>query len=511
MPNATLPISDLHWTVDRPVILGIVRDILEITQISNKTPVNFFGIDAKNFQQGSTLQSSGLGENRWPYDERVMIEIDEDYQRDTIVSTPVQREEYQPFFLDAALGVSIRPVYSMSKVSVNFKYRAADKNQANMWRNMMRVRTSMMRDINLHEVGYSYRIPDAFLGIVEEIHTLREKVAGYDEDLNDYYTARLLPNVGIVSNLSGDEGVWAVSERQIRIQGYCDFEGAPDKGDREDDHDNWAVGFTYVFTYMKPVACNMRYPIMVHNQMIGEDYLPPVPAYRLENQRTRYSLSGYAYSYFETDRRMLSAMGETGLVIPSFDDFVPNLVLPTTVAVFTALINITADDRCSLLNLKELGEYQLNSDVLNFMLGSERIFLNKDFQSILMLSLYQGSDLMKSETLSVDTLGNVRAAMDLDLRKTYHVRLSLVTDPGYLPMRALTRLQNNPSTSVQIVNAISAALDGIQGARDDVGRTQLSDSDIELLCGKTLAANYQRGADIHFISSLYAKTEGLPL
>lgn len=508
MPNASLPISNLHWTVDRPVILSVIRDLFDITQLSHQTPINFYGIDAKAAQQGSIVNA--VADNKWPYDERVSIEVEEDYHPETLLTTPVSRIEHQPFFLDEALQISIKPVYAMCKATVSIKYRAKDKNQAVMWRNQMRTKAVMMRDLNLHEIEYSYHIPEAFLAVLEHLHELRENVAGYGQDLNDYFTSNCTPNVGVVSNLSGEQLAWGVEERQVRVQGYFDFEGSPDKGDREEDHDNWAISMSYIFTYQKPISCFMKYPLMIHNQMVGDKYRPEEPLYRLEDQQLRYSVSGGAYAYFESGQRMLRYKGHEGISLPSFDEFSPSNVLHSTVKVLTAIVGITETDRRSLFNLSELGDYSLDPQVIDFLKNSEYPFLGADFRSIFTLSLYRDEEMMQGGSLVVDKDLNVSATRDLDLRKTYHVRLGLVTDHDYLKIVAITRLQNNADVAMRLVDAINASIRGFSGSRPDINKNTLSPSSVKLLTGKTLPADYMRNSDVHFIRSLFTTTSFIP-
>jgi hypothetical protein len=511
MPKVMLPTSNLNWSVDRPVITGIVRDIMEITHISSQTPINYFGIDGKASQQNSTMDSGNpVGENRWPYDERVIIEVQEDYNLETILSTPVGRPEYRPFFSDAALGVMMRPAYSMSKVAITFKYRTRDKNEATKWRNEMRMRASMMRDINLHEIDYHFTIPKAFLNIVAEIHRLRESQGGYGESLSEYFTGHLTTNCSLISNMSGSVTEWAVKEHQVRVQGYYDFEGAPEKGDREEEHDNWGIGFTYNFTYQKPVACYMDYPLVVHNQLLDQKYRPDEKDYKLDDQQLSYSLSGLAYAYFESDNRILRSKSYEGVNIPVFDEFVPSSVLPSTVKVFTALAAVTPSDLRNLFNLSDLGDFNLDPVILNF-LKTEYMHLGKDFKSIFSLSLYSGHELMESGSLSVDANLNVQATFDLDLRKVYHVRMGLVTDFRYLVLDVIRRLQNSPEVGLKVMGAINASIRGFNGSRKDVSKNMLSETAVTLITGKTLPADYMRNANIHFITSFYTKTNFLGL
>jgi len=495
MPNIVLPIEDIQDSIERPVIFDIIRQVMEITRISHETKINFLGDEGKAAQKNSTITKDLLTENTWNYDERVTIEVDEDYSRDRLINTYIQQPETAFIFEDKDLPVFIKPVYSKSEVKITIKYKTRDKNQANRWRNDIRTRTAMMRDINLHEINYHYHLQEEFIYILKEIHRLRENVAGYGDEWDDYFIDRLTNKASVVTNVSGQQAIWAVSEKQIRVQGYFDFEGAPEKGDKEGEHDNWGMGVVYTFNYDKPIECNMYYPLMIHNQLVSDKFRDTVMPYKLENQNRAYTLSGRAFAEFESDNVVLSTYSNDGICIPSFDDFMPNFVLPSTIRVFTALSSITENDRKSLFNLHDLGDFSLSPVILDFLTKSEYPYLGKDYQSIFSLSLYRETALASDGNLVVDSNLNVSSVNDLALRKSHRVRLGLVTDMTSLTMDALSRIRANPAVAKVLIDAINAGISN-RGGQSDIGKNRLSVADIVMLTGSMDYANIADSIDI---------------
>ena len=480
VPNLTLPINDVQYSVERPIIFDIVRQLLDITQISHKTPIMFYGDENKAAQKNSALAKDKLAENYWPFNEKVYIEVEEDYEKDRILSTAVRRPENLFVFKDESLGVSIKPVYSSSDVSIQFKYRASDKNQAARWRNEMRTRVSMMRDINLHELVYHYHLPEVFVVIVKEIHRLRENNAGYGESFEEYFTKHLTINASLINNLAGNGELWAISERQIRVQGYFDFDDVPDKPEKEGDHDNWTVSVNYRFRYDKPIECHMTYPLMVHQQELDARYWSSEQAYSLEQQNKIYTLSSGYFSQFESDSINKVYASNKGITIPAYDEFAPAAILPSTLRVFTALSSIDASNPAFLFNLNELGDIQIDPDVLLFIKESEYPYLGTDYQSIICMCLYEGKYARKSGTLYVDKDLNVFSNTPLDMRKEYRVRMSLVADFVYLSKEAITRLGLYPNAAIKIIAAINSGLSEC-GGQKDLMKSRLSWKDISRL------------------------------
>ncbi len=440
----------------------------------------FLGDEGRAAQQNSTVIKDPITENRWSYNEKITIEVDEDYDRNRLLNTYVKQPETNYIFKDENIPIFIKPIYSSSEVKITVKYRSRDINQAKKWRNDMRTKAAMMRDINLHEITYHYHLQEQFIVILKELHRLRENIAGYNESWDDYFINRLTSKASIVSNMSGTQALWAIAEKQIRVQGYFDFEGVPDRGDREGDQDNWGMSFTYLFKYEKPIECNMIYPIMVHNQLLTEEFRPKEKTYTIEDQLRTFTRSGRVFAEFESDMKSLTIKGNSGISIPSFDEFYPDSILPSTVRIFTALTSIVPEDRKYLFNIKDLGDFSLEPLILDFIINSEYPYLGRDFQSIFCLSFYRESNLTSSGNVTVDKDLNVFSAVDLNLRKSHRVRLSLVTDLSYLSLEAIARLRKYPLVAQKLIGAINSALMDL-GGQSDINKSALTASDLAII------------------------------
>lgn len=506
--KAELPLDNTAWTVERPVALSVIKDLMEITQISDKTPISFYGYDGKSYQQGSTLGDNGVELNKWAYDERVYLEVDEDFDPDWALQTSVYKNEYQPVFVDELLGIVLRPVFRYTKVSLSFKYRALDRNQAQRWRNEMAIKCSQHREQIQHEVGFSYTLPAGFLYYIKKAHDLREAVAPYGESLNDYFTARLISRAGLVTDVAGKNGVWAVSETLSQVLGMFDFDSAPQKGQKEDDHDNWMTEVTYVFSYMKPIACTLEYPIMIHQQLVPAEFLPKPAVLDLEDKPVYYSHTGLAYRKFHSSNKLLEKIGMEGIRSPIYDDWRPRYIKPTTLNLMTTLVSVTEQDKRTLFNLKDLGDFQFTTEVLQFIQASEWPFVCKNYQSIIQIDLYEGTTLLPNTAITMDAQLNLVSTADLDLRKVYHVRISIVAVMRYLPKAAIVRLQNAPAAALKFVSAIQLASKGLNGTRSDIPPQGLNRHDQLLITGKTYDPQSSRGFDIAYMREFFVYVYG---
>ncbi len=456
MNNIIVPISNIEYNVERPILFDIVKQVMDITQISSKTRV-IIGTDNKVLQMNSDINGkNSIDLNLWPYDERVSIEIIEDYDENELYNNPVRGIEAPLIFNDKNLDVVIRPIYIPSNITINFRYKASDKNKANMWRNGVRNKLSLSNNINLHTVNYSYTIPYELFIILQEIHRLRENIAPYNELYPNYIKSNLDSRASIVSNQDGSKIEYIIAERQNTIQGIFDF-NIPDKPEKEGESTTYTTAFSYKIRYSKPVQCNLVYPDVIHNQVLNKKFRQ---IYNLKEVKSQYSYTQLAMNDFDTINIGKQYYSSRGVNSPDFDfSFLPNTVQSGTNNLLTILVTINPNDKRSLFNLKQLGTHHLSQDLLDFI-NIERNYVNKPFGSILNISLYENK-LLRENLLTIDSDLNISATIDLDLRKVYRVRIALVTNLDNLSGTTITRIRQYNLNHLPFANKLAFAINSI--------------------------------------------------
>ncbi len=461
-----LPLSNVLQTVERPVIFDVIRQLMELTQISSKTPIRFYGEDGQAAQFNSTITKDKESDNRWPHKENITISVEDDFNPDHLIAANARKGDAPMVFHDKDLDISIRPFYSTANVRISVTYKAVDKNEAERWRNDIRYRYSAMRELNMHTLTYSYHLNDVAVYILRELHRMREHVAGYGETFEKWFTQHLTNRATILSNQSGTRGIWAIAETQSRVQGIFDFAGAPEKASKEDEPNLWSTSFTYTFSYDKPIEIEMNYPLVVHQQLLDEKYRYNHKIKPYQELVTEFAQSLKGLGTFEDTTQLISRMGNRGLNIPSLDNFKPNTIQAGTVKVANVLTTISPEDKRYLFNLDDLGDYNLRQEVLTFLKESEYPYLAVPYGSIFQLSPYVGQTIRTQELLSVDDHLRVSGTVDFNLRHVYHVRLSMVANLYLLPESALRRLALYPQAAAQIINAINQAIQSLGYSKD---------------------------------------------
>lgn len=456
MPIIATVLSESSQSVTRPIAFDIINQVKKITDIQGDIKVYYPGDSNRMAQAGSTIDNKSR-DPQLPNDEMLFIEVEDTFNQDALASTAVFYQDQHPVFIDKLLGVYITPVYSSANVTINFKYRTRSKTQAERWVNDVRMRVSNMRDINLHSVSYHYPLPKAYLDLIYLIHTCRESTDGYGDMLAEYLVRHSDPRLKLTGDLSGKSGMLVISEKQTRIQGRFGFDAVPEKPERDDGNGTWTISFSYNLMYEKPIACTMRYPVMVHNQLLPERFVTMESTQYDHSDKVNgmsYSLS--ALSAFE-QQNVLRSHVQTDMMLrlPQHDEFSEFPRMPGTFPIFSILCEVGDTDRKTLFNLSDMGDIILDQDMLSFITGSEYEFITSYYRSIFQIMLYDGDNLVGNKKLVCKRNGDICAASDLSRRKLNRVVFSIVTDHSKFPMEPLERLKKYPRAYAKVIFALN--------------------------------------------------------
>lgn len=460
MPKLVVMVPETNESVTRPVIFGIVRDLAKLTGIDPKAKIFFPGEVDSAPQVGSVI-GDDQEKPHFSYNSKVTLQVEEDFDQDRILSTAVFQPENRFIFRDDAIETYLKPAYATADVVVNFVYRGADRQTVERWRNEMKTKVSMGNKEHLHLLKYHYLIPEELMVVLKELHRMREAVAPYGQNFDQYWRATASERVTQVTNSSGARQVWGMACSQARVLGWFDFDSAPEKIERTDEGSAWSISFRYHFKYDKPIGVIMGYPLVVHNQLVASNFRPSkedLPE-RPELHPSSYTLSSQAFSAFESGRwqkRNLIASAP-GYAIPSFDEFIPHGVVDRTLRLLTMLTTVETDptkDPLLLCDLNDLGDgYSLDPKVLQYMAKVHQ-WMHAPHGSPFVVSLYRNRDLLSPTHVTVDADLKVRSTIPLDLRSYYHVRVGLHTDWRSINSAALDILREDGDLMEAIMRAV---------------------------------------------------------
>lgn len=467
MPKLILPISDLDQLVTRPIVVQMLNQIKRETQLPADAIIWFPGEDGSTLQPQSTItgdqnfmsQEGSNQLNRMGTNSQITVEVQEEFDNAFTLTGPLFKPENLFIFKDPALGIFMKPNYRRTNVTLQIHYRAQSATQAANWRNLMQQRISGQADVRLYDLTYSFYVLPTYLTILRELYRLREKVAGYGDTFDQYLKGHLIEKATQITDLAGktENLRWAIPETQIRVPGYWDFDGFPEKGTRDEKSGTWTATVAFQFAYDRPSTQVMFYPLMIHNQLLGKKWRPDMTSWEKTHANPGYSLTAHSLRAFEGNLNHVPNTATEGYRIPWFDEFVPDGIIPQTRNVVQALVSIDPLNPRALFSLKDMGAFVLDPDIQAFLVG-EAPYLNQVGQSVFSLVLYRGSTMMPDGTLAIDSDLNVSTPLTLDLRHVYHIRLALHYDLCGISPSAQQRLQRHCEAARKIIDALDGRI-----------------------------------------------------
>lgn len=456
MPVMTVSLPDTNVTVTRPVAKTIIEQLMIDTGIPANTKILYPNEDNQLIQPGSALQDKdqqiGFGHKG-----HLTIEVKSNFQEDFPYTTAVYQSENPFLFSDASLGIYMRPVYSPVKIEISVKFHAQDRNEAERWRNEMRARIATKKDVRLHDVDYYYALPLEFMYMVGELHRLRENKFGYGQDFAQYFMQHCHKRITTITDTGGRNTAVVLKERQGEMQGYFDFDIAPEEGSRETQGmPGWTINFTYTCLFNQPIDAVLEYPLVVHQQFIPARIQPDVNRDH-PSEWERLPQSGpdsvMAMRSLEARSRYQTANRFPGYSVPFYDEFIPSIVPTETFRLVTCLARLAASDLGDLFNLGGIPGLTWKPVVLEFM-KTEAAFMTQPLMSIFNLTLYEGKLMGGNKGLTIDGDLNIRTQVDLNPRLVYHVRFSVYTDYSHLHKDAIDRLLEHGEAVLIILDTI---------------------------------------------------------
>lgn len=463
MPIELVALPDVQQTITRPATFEMANQIIEIAGLPKDTVIHYNGKRGTRATPGAFLSDNGEREAIFSSSNITFVSITEDYNTDAI-------QEIQPFswdqralFLDTKLGLSIRPVYIESSVSIEIIFRHSSETEVRRWLSTMYTKASAGRQVNLHSIGYSYPLPHEFFGhLLKDVHALREAVEPYGEDLETYFNKHRSARMETISNQIGEQLVFNIRERQSGIQGFFEIPTVPDKPEHLEELGLWQGTLVYKYSYHRPEQMLIQYPISVHNQYMPDKYLRNLNSVEDPYVRPNYfSFGQTALNQFSLDNQITQLRPpEPYIRIPIFDDFGENnhnaeTIFPeATSTIFTALVFPDAVDKKTLCNLNELGDVFIDEDILDF-LKSEAPYLNKLYHSVFHLNFFIDGTTRPYEEVEVLPDLTVKATRTLSMRSRYHIRLSLLPEINKPIYGALKRVAEHPKAFYKVVKGMN--------------------------------------------------------
>lgn len=475
-----VPLTEVDNSISRPVIYEIARQIMERTNIPPDIRINFKDQAESVFQPGSETNAAPYTAPALAGDSQLYIDAIETPMLEMITTEDVAKDNtHPPLFNDDALGIVVMPIKKQMDVVITFRFKSNSRTFADRWKNDIWARIANQRDLDMHTVKYRYPFPEQYVQLLKYFHALREKVAGYNEDFDTYFNNHCDQTLTSVSNLSGSIATIQKPETQTRILGWFDFQGEPEKANKDAESSTWTTEFSYRFKYEKTTHAVLRFPVAIHNQMVDSRLFGRMQKL-LEEKKLSYSKITEAALFFETaqglDRLMVRKPKQ--MRIPAHDTIAYTQYVPHTHTLCSVLVEL--DPKSDILfNLEDMEHFGFNSDVLDYIRAEGYKWMTKPYACMLNASLYRDHYLTAPTNLIIDEKLNVRALGGTDIRKVNRVRIGFSDNICQVQPEALVRLNNHRAAFKSLVKAGNTRPTDIYRLKPRVDLTWLLD-DLEL-------------------------------
>lgn len=455
MPRVYLAVPEMENLIERPVILGVIRDLFKFTGIPESTKILFSSDLNVAAQNGSTIDNSD-DVALFNQKSKLFVTVEEKPYENAPQNSYAFKANQKPILYDDRLGIISRVEYKHMEVRVSIRYRATDKNEAKRWRTEMLGRIDLQRNVYMHRIEYAYPIPEEFFYILKELHATMETNNGYGVSFDDYVKNIIVDRVTCVTDVAGKNGLQVVPEAQGRIQGWFDNDFT-DPGDRENNTTNWNISVDYVFTYEKPITMSLSYPLFVHQKLIPATIAPRfVDEFGKANPRVTQerTLYGKALANFEVTTMRDARRAQQGFDIPWYDEWLPRNVRSYTIRVFTARCVTDPKDKRAICNIMDVQPMvKLKPSIINFLKGEGK-YMVYPYGSIFTLDLYDEFDFVDFKTVRMDSNLEIRTTFDMDVRKNYHLRLGMIDNLLLLQPDAILRLRADPTVLYDVISVL---------------------------------------------------------
>lgn len=461
MPVVNTSILGVADSFTRPMLYDIIRQVQKVVKISDAAHIFYPSGIEQNPTPKSNIDQEQDRRARYNNDRYLYIEVEEAYDEEDLGSASVNQRENVVIFHDPEVDVAMWPIYMSTNYVINFRYQTPSKAEADRWMADMRMKVTQLRETPLHSIEYNYAIPTPYLELIETIRLHKARLEPTIGTFEEYLKANSTNRLKLIADQTGKNTQYVIGEKQSRIVGQFDTTPLPEKIEREADSGGWICTFRYKFSVSKPDGVGCRYPIMVYNRLLDDQYIAfRTPNYEADSPTTQIrTTSMHALSMFESDRQLTDNFNiYLPYQLPRYDEFTAKIsVRPYAIAI-SVLVEVDEDDPHAMFNLTDLDPFEIDPDILEFIQQSERPYLSRQFMSVLHLGLFRNYKPHHSGTLQVSPTLDVRSTLDLSPKQIHHVTLGVATDLSVLHQSAIDRLKKFPKAFAKMVGLINEAL-----------------------------------------------------
>lgn len=471
MPTQYITLEETNNTILKSCYNDIIKEVVYRIGIPFETVVTVHnGVEmTKTDNRNNAVQSSDPNLPFTLAQRRLTAVVTDNYNEDSLTPTTVSQRDTVPIFIDYDIDCKVYPVYVKTDISINFEYTTPSKTEALRLRDDIRVKLSASRNILRHEVEYDIIIPEGVCDFIADIHELKSRLVPME--LHDYFYSHATKRVHMLTDMTNpDNARLCVKERLVRIIGVMEFSAEPEPIEQDKETNTYKLTIPYKLSLDIPRGMCFSYPPMICNKPMPASYLQFVVERKLKTRNDKFKELSYtnslgALSNFEVQWQLERSVDiDLPKNIPMFDEFVVREGHPGYVTLYTLLTDVDESDKRTLLNLRDLGDFTVDSKLLDFIQTVERPWIINPYMSYFYISLYQTGRHIDNNILEIDENFNVRSKKELSLLKPVRIAISVCLDTTYLNPTVQERMYSHPDMYLLY---LSELVDGMRNFRQE--------------------------------------------
>lgn len=403
----------------RPALVVIVKDIIKMIGIKSGIHVKYDGKELlKNKSTGGVI-----GVNDTPMEYLEILAEFESENNGGIFQTPLSPES-EPFFHHKDSGCKLNTVYSDTDMVLKVMHKTKSAASANILNSNMRLLIASGGFMNIHSIDIGYVLPKVIKKIVNMTYEFTKDVDKLDLDA---YISKCFDSevsrVDLLNHLSGnaEKAELTIREEQANLKGRVVGKVKEEKPKKDDGY--YVTEFEYRVPFMRPLAIQSEYPMMIYNNYLDDLFYN---SNTKERSDVKY-LRGY-----ESINKLLKRHNSFGLnpdgyylTYPAYDEFTLDNTMKSYYPVITLINQVDGSD--IMFNIEDLGGLSFKKSVIEF-LKSEHEYLGLSYMSLFYFALYKDDVIDTSNRLVVDETLNIRPMNPLDIKSCYRVVIMITKD-----------------------------------------------------------------------------------
>ena len=446
MPRAIKTLEQESATISKNIVKQIALNFLKTT--SFKEEVKYFLTDEL---EGGTKEVHNLFTKDdsknivTPYHNFAFITFTERYVEDAVNISRWQNKYITDVFSDPEHGITISPKYAVAIVEMTIKLRCRDLTKLKGYLNGFRLRHSLTNASINHTASYDYELPHEFIAFLLDAHGLKEGDFPDGEDLGTYLKRCFKTGIQKRSNINGESNEIIMVENQSNIIGQVTEEFF--YNEKEANDGLFEVNIPYKFEYRKPLALSMVTPAYIRNSRIPLKYVKKwIPAKRstIDAEDPLWNRSG-----FSLDKANQFYIGDGGSRVCEWDDWFPKVYYKETQTVSIIPAQVNPSDLKEIFDLNTIPEEYVPANVINY-LSKYHVHQGLYKESLVVLELFEVGLEEKRIIIVFDENLILRSYEDLDPKKRYYLRISLLRDLARYNAKETKALLEAPEDIIEL-------------------------------------------------------------